>query len=246
MAIRDWRKVSAGIFYDFHNAWIAELRKALNHGILPSGYYALIEQTVGDIGPDVWTLQAKGENGRTGFWPNPVGIATITSTPPKVRLIQRMEKGIYARKRKTLVIRHSSDDRVIALIEILSPGNKASKAEFSRFLDKAVSALNQDVHLLLVDLFPPTKRDPQGIHGAILNECENEMFQPPEDKPLTVVSYSAGLIKTAYVEPIAVGDALPTMSLFLDPESYVRIPLEATYVEAYGAVPWRWREVLEK
>jgi hypothetical protein len=33
----------------------------------------------------------------------------------------------------------------------------------------------------------------------------------------------------AYVEPIAVGDVLPDMPIFLKPEVYVPAPLEATY-----------------
>jgi len=34
---------------------------------------------------------------------------------------------------------------------------------------------------------------------------------------------------TAYIEPIAVGDPLLEMPLFLDPWSYVNVPLEPTY-----------------
>ena len=35
------------------------------------------------------------------------------------------------------------------------------------------------------------------------------------------------------------------MPLFLDPERYVKTPLEATYNLAYGTVPLRWRRVIE-
>jgi hypothetical protein len=63
---------------------------------------------------------------------------------------------------------------------------------------------------------------------------------------LTLAAYSAGRVKTAYVEPVAVGDVLPDMPLFLDPESYVSLPLEATYQAAWRGVPRRWRPVLEE
>jgi hypothetical protein len=33
----------------------------------------------------------------------------------------------------------------------------------------------------------------------------------------------------SYVEPVAVGDRLPDMAVYLDPDSNVRLPLEATY-----------------
>jgi hypothetical protein len=30
MPVHDWTRVDAGIFHDFHNAWITELRNVLN------------------------------------------------------------------------------------------------------------------------------------------------------------------------------------------------------------------------
>jgi hypothetical protein len=245
MPVHDWQKVGAGIFHDFHNTWIGDLRTALNTEILPPDYYALSEQVAGDTGPDVLTLQAVQDNGRPASAPRADGVTTVATLPPKVRVTQRFEESAYVRKRKTLVIRHSSDDRIVAMIEILSPGNKASAAELRRFLYKATAALHQDINLLVVDLFPPTKRDPQGIHGAIWAEYGDESYEAPPDKPLTLAAYAGELVKTAYVEPIAAGDALPDMPLFLDWESYVLVPLEATYQQAYRGVPRRWREVLE-
>jgi hypothetical protein len=35
MPVHAWTRVTAGTFHDFHNAWIAELRNALNGGVLP-------------------------------------------------------------------------------------------------------------------------------------------------------------------------------------------------------------------
>ena len=35
------------------------------------------------------------------------------------------------------------------------------------------------------------------------------------------------------------------MPLFLEPEIYVNVPLEATYQAAYRGVPQRWKNVLE-
>jgi hypothetical protein len=64
-------------------------------------------------------------------------------------------------------------------------------------------------------------------------------------KPLTLVAYDAGPPKTAYVEPVAVGDILKDMPLFLAPGWYVSVPLEATYQSAWRGVPRRFREVLE-
>jgi len=65
------------------------------------------------------------------------------------------EAELTATKQRTLVIRHASGDRIVALLEIVSPGNKDRRFSLDRFVDKAVSALRQNYHLLIVDLFPP-------------------------------------------------------------------------------------------
>jgi hypothetical protein len=43
MPVPDWTRVEAGIFHDFHNAWITEIRSVLNRGLLPPDYYAMSE-----------------------------------------------------------------------------------------------------------------------------------------------------------------------------------------------------------
>ena len=63
---------------------------------------------------------------------------------------------------------------MVAIIEIVSPGNKHSKDALRKFVSKAVEFLDQGVHLLIVDLFPPTKRDPNGIHRAIWDEISED------------------------------------------------------------------------
>ncbi|MBI3464495.1 MAG: hypothetical protein HY000_15785 [Planctomycetes bacterium] len=76
-------------------------------------------------------------------------------------------------------------------------------------------------------------------------EVTDDPFRPPADKPLTLVAYETGLTTRAYIEPIAVGDALPAMPLYLEPDVYVAVPLEQTYQTAFAAMPLRWRRVLE-
>ena len=57
--------------------------------------------------------------------------------------------------------------------------------------------------------------------------------------------YAAGDVQRAFVETVAVGDVLPDMPLFLDPDTYVNVPLEATDRSAWEAVPLPWRRELE-
>src|SRR5207248_1000081 len=102
---------------------------------------------------------------------------------------------------------------------------------------KAVAFLHAKIHLLIVDLFPPSRRDPQGIHKVIWDRLTDEPFELPPDKQLTVAAYAVGTETVAYVEPVAVGDPLPEMPVFLTGASYVPCPLEATYQTAWARFP---------
>jgi len=59
----------------------------------------------------------------------------------------------------------------------------------------------------------------------------------PANKPLTLLSFSAGRENTAYVEPLSVGDELLPMPLFLNSDLYVPVPLAATYQASWNAFP---------
>jgi hypothetical protein len=152
----------------------------------------------------------------------------------------------YVLKRRTIIIRHNSGDRIVALVEIVSPGNKSARHAINSFVEKAQEALFRGYHLLIVDLFPPGPRDPDGIHGAIWSGLSDAPFTLPPGESLTLVAYSAGERKKAYIEPTAVGQALIDMPLFLTPDRYVNVPLEATYEAAYRGVPRKWKAVLEQ
>jgi hypothetical protein len=164
--------------------------------------------------------------------------------PPRTSVILEAEINEYTARQRSLIIRHVNKHRIVALIEILSPGNKASDYAFQSFLVKVGGALYQGIHVLLVDLHPPTPRDPRGIHSAVWESLHAGSFLPPANHLLTLVSHNAGARMTAYVEPITVGQELPAMPLFLEKEFCVEVPLEATYRAAWEGTPAIYREVL--
>jgi uncharacterized protein DUF4058 len=244
MPIHDWTRVDAGIFHAFHHDWITDISRALNRGVLPAEYYALPEQIAGGLGPDVLTLRGLGNGaGPPSTGPTNGGVA-LALAPPKVRIRMRPEANRYASKAKVVAIRHVSNHQVVAMVEVVSPGNKNNQNGLNSFVRKAHEALAAGIHLLIVDLFPPGPRDPQGIHRAVWGEdCGDDYVLLP-DKPLTCVGYVGGAGAEAFIEPVGVGDALPDMPLFLTPEIYVSVPLEATYRSAWEGLPAYWRGVL--
>jgi hypothetical protein len=245
MPIHDWTRVDAGIFHDFHHEWISTIKRALNGGLLPPGHYALAEQIAGGLAPDVLTLQAPANGPPAPVPGGSTGAIALATAVPKVYFHTRTAIDYYAAKAKAVVIRHVSEHRIIAVIEVVSPGNKASRHGLRTFIEKALELLRGGVHLLVADLFPPTRRDPQGIHRALWDELTENDFTLPSDRPLTMASYIGGPNPEAFVEPAAVGRPLPEMPLFLAPDEYIQVPLEATYQSAFEAVPAFWRDVLE-
>jgi len=241
--VHDWTRVDAGLFHDFHQAWIIAMREALNSGGLPPDYFALAEQSIRGPVPDFLTLRLSSG----GKEPPSAGTASglaVAEAPPRARLVRRTERNLYAHKADRLTVRHRHGD-IVAVIEIVSPGNKGSNSEIRAFIEKASSLIQQGVNLLVIDLFPPTKRDPEGIHKAIWDEFEEEEFDLPIDKRLVLAAYDAGPPTVAYVEPVAVGDRLPDMPLFLRPEFYVQTPLEDTYQASWRAFPAVLKGLLE-
>jgi hypothetical protein len=242
MPVHDWSRVDAGLFHDFHQRWSVGLSNALNAGVLPVGYFALVEQNIRGPIPDVLTLQLAQEEDN-GPEDSAVGIA-VAVRAPRARFTKRVEADSYLRKASRIQVRHRHGN-IVAVIEILSPGNKASQAEFRNFVEKSADLIRQGVHLLVIDLFPPGKRDPQGIHKAIWDQFEEEDLKIPDDKPLTLASYDAGPDYVAYVEFVGVGDPLPEMPLFLKPGIYVPAPLEETYQQAWATFPAPLKRLLE-
>ena len=156
----------------------------------------------------------------------------------------RSETAGYARKANRVTVRHP-DGEVVAILEVVSPGNKDGRHALHAFARKAVDFLLAGVHLLIIDLFPPGPRDPQGIHKVIWDRLCDEPFALPPDKPLTLASYAAGTEIAAYIEPVAVGDTLPDMPVFLTPDRYVPCPLDVTYQTAWQQFPAPLRGPLE-
>jgi hypothetical protein len=197
MPLHDWSPMPAGLFHDFHQAWSIHIRSALNGGILPKGFSALVEQ-----------------------------------------------QEIYARRANRIVVKHHLG-QTVAAIEIVSPGNKDSPASVGDFVDKTIDLLRAGIHVLLIDLFPPTSRDPLGMHKLIWDEISSEPFDFPPGKDRILASYETGAEKAAYVEPIGVGDPLPSMALFLVEGLHVKVPLEATYQATWATCPEDMRVAVE-
>lgn len=246
MPVHDWTRVVAGNFHDFHHRWIAAICNEMNNGRMPDDYYAMAEQVAEGPRPDMIALQG-GDYQTLTEDPNGAGKRAIAvlDHPPRVKYTEEQEREIYAESADRVAVFHANGDRVVAYIEIVSPGNKHSPLEVKKFVEKCNAALERGIHLLIIDILPPGKHDPQGIHASLWNYRYSESHGVSSEEPLGLSSYRVDDVPRAYFQPLAVGQPLPDMPVFLTPRHYVNVPLESSYAESYRGVPERWRRVIE-
>lgn len=239
MPVHDWCRVTAGTFHNFHVQWLAALANALNAGILPAGYFAMAEKRGGGPIPDVVALDL----GESDDEPASHGAATATRPQTTLQAISSGRQS-YNQRANRLTIR-SEVGRVVAIIEIVSPGNKDSRNAIGGFLEKVRDFLACGIHVALVDVFPPTPRDPEGLHKALWDDYNaDEVYAPPAGKNLVAASYHANGPR-GFIEPFAVGDVLPSLPLFLAPDDrHVPCPLAASYDTAWSVMPPPIRRLL--
>lgn len=241
MPIHDWSRIPSGIFHHFRQHWSIEITRALNRGMLPKGLSAMVEQRTGPKEPDVLAVESRRSARKPGFTDSG---GLLTLEPPTTSIVRKTTNEIYADRSNRIVVKHHLG-RTVAVVEILSPGNTDSRAALEDFVKKTIDFMRLGIHLLLIDLFPPSLRDPVGMHKVIWDQIIDEPFQFPPGKDRILASYEMDAERAAYVEPVAVGDRLPTMPLFLVPGIHVRVPLEPTYQSTWEASPEEMRIAVE-
>ncbi len=231
MPMHDWTRVSAGSYHNFHLLWIGQILTHLNKGLLPDGCYAMGEQRVDGPEPDVVTFrQAGSQNAAVG----------LLDAPPQTQLhVRSPESDAYAAKANRVSV-YNSEDRVIAVLELVSPGNKDSTRAYKNFIGKLLEFIECSVHVLVVDPFPVWPTAPQTVFDALCTNLDLPTTPSNErHKPLQVVSVNANSRggHELFAETFAVDESLPIMPLFLLPGEYINVPLEVSYQAAWNGLP---------
>jgi hypothetical protein len=124
---------------------------------------------------------------------------------------------------------------LVAVVELVSPGNKDRPAERRAFAAKCASYLAQGVSLIVVDIV--TNR-----HANLHNDMMRLMEAAPDlDFPDEVTLYAVAYRPVRRGEreeielwrrPLALGAPLPTLPLRLTGDLFVAVDFEAAYLEA--------------
>lgn len=201
-------------WHSFHNAWATYLASQLN-AILPAGYFAEANVQFG-VEIDVAALQEPGVAGVEPGW-----------TPPLPQASHPFEMaGVVV---EVQLFSRSGGPQLAGAIELLSPANKDRPAHRDAFVAKCVTYLQAGVGLVVVDVV--TER-PADLHRELLLRLgmadpgpgptlSGSAFRPVERDGVRVLD--------VWREPLAVGQVLPTLPLWLRGGLCLPVELEATY-----------------
>src|SRR5262249_9939747 len=155
MPIHDWTRVPAGLFHDFHQSWSIRIKDDLNAGRLPKGLSALVEQRSGAWEPDVLAIER-----RTKSKSPKAGEGGGLRWDRRTDSLSRGTKKRFSPGHWNGFVFNPPSGGFGASMKFVPPDNKASRAAINDFLQKTIAFLRKGVHVLIVDLFPPTPRDP--------------------------------------------------------------------------------------
>ncbi|MFO0970171.1 MAG: hypothetical protein U0793_31860 [Gemmataceae bacterium] len=209
----------------FHGAWAAAIARLLNQGVLPSGFYAVpLVDRDGPVEIDVATL--RDANGKA---PDPHGAAQPWSPPaPALAVAVDLPAGDEV---EVQIFADEGDPCLTAAIELVSPRNKDRPQSRQAFAAKCVGYLRQGAGLVVVDTVTTRRAD---LNAQIL-ELLGLTVAKAATSSLSATSYRATGQENGeqqlqgWPAPLAIGQPLPTLPLWIAADFSVPLDLEVSY-----------------
>jgi hypothetical protein len=219
-----------------HSAWATHLADVLNERWLSSEFVAKEHTRAGGrLEIDVATYERAHAPVPDAPSSEANGPATATLpqlyVPPLATLTM---PGVFPDDFEVRVFNTRGGYRLVAAIELISPGNKDRAEERRAFAAKCAAYLQQGVSLVIVDVVTDRRAN---LHNEVVHLVRGkEEYLMPAENNLYAVAYRPVLREDkAEIDlwpiPLAVGQALPTMPLRLTGDLFVPVELEITYTE---------------
>jgi hypothetical protein len=215
----------------FHVNWAGAIADTLNETLLPEGYFA---EEHAQIGPrveiDVATFANADPSGR-----QPGGTVTLSSrvwSPPAPTLVV---PAAFADAFEVLIFESAGGSRLVAAIELISPGNKDRAIHRNAFAVKIASYLCRGISVIVIDIVTSRR---ENLHNPIMELLgHGPASQLGPEMPLYAVAYrpvvrDQGEQIEIWPETLEIGQKLPILPLALDAEQCLPIDLETTYTVA--------------
>jgi hypothetical protein len=162
---------------DFHATFIPCWRRAIND-VLPPPYIARIDAKANliEVDPDdaVGIEPDVGVVRQPSVVKQPRGAGVVTEIEPVIRTLPKYKEI----KERWIEIVQGPRDKLVAVVELLSPWNKSAGAGRGEYLAKRLHLIRQAVHLIEVDLLlrgrrlPMAESLPPGDYFAIISRSD--------------------------------------------------------------------------
>jgi Protein of unknown function (DUF4058) len=217
----------------FHSTWATLIARQLNLGQLPEQYLAEPQVNIGiQVESDVGTFEDEEEVPR-GAAANG-GVSTAVWTPPKPPIalpIDFADLDVFEVK----VYDEENARTLVAAVELVSPANKDRPSHRREFLTKCAAYLQQHVAVIVVDVVSSRRGN---FHRELMELLQlGEAAAAMVTDPLYAVAYrTLGKGNRQRIEawpaPVALGEPLPTLPLWLASDLAVPLDLESGYLAA--------------
>jgi hypothetical protein len=220
----------------FHSNWATRIADALTERWLPENYIA--EEHV-HFGPSVEIAVATLE--RQALASGVAGSVAVAVANPKAwapPLPEGMLPAVFPVTFEVRVLSLDTGPKLVAAIELVSPGNKDRPAQRRAFATKCASYLYQGVSLIIVDIVTNRRAN---LHNELLRVMEaDETWQLSPDASLYTVAYrplrrETGDMIDFWRSVLALDQPLPTLPLSLSADLVIPVELETTYTESCRA-----------
>jgi hypothetical protein len=210
-----------------HSKWSGSIVDQLNEQ-LPPRYFAEPHVHRGStVEIDVGTFEGRSDVAEQG------GVATAVWSPPRPTLTAPLPAAAFE-SFEVRIINDEAGPRLVAAIELVSPGNKDRPLARRAFAIKCAAYLQQGVSVMVVDIV--TSRT-ANLH----RELADLLSLAPDVSGTTTALHAAayrtliaaeeGRLET-WLEPLALGARLPTLPLWLNAYDCVGVDLEQSYEAA--------------
>jgi hypothetical protein len=160
------------------------------------------------------------------------GVATATQAPPAPTLtfdVDFPEQYAY----EVLVFDLERERRLVAAVEIVSPANKDRPESRQLFVAKCFNLLRQDVCVSIIDLITIRQFNLYTELLAMFKRSDPTFTPPPPIYAVTCRKRRVGQQTEldAWSRPLALGQPLPSLPVWLSETQTVSLDLEASYEE---------------
>jgi hypothetical protein len=215
----------------FHAYWASAIGEALNR-VLPHRYFAEVHVHLGNrVEADVAEFEQQrepdeGTNGPAG------GVAVQPWAPP---VANHTLPAVFPDDIEVQVMDQRDDACLVAVVELISPGNKDRTDKQRAFAAKMAGYLQRGIGLVVADIVTSRGVNLHDEFVTVMSLDERFRFNPETN--LYATAYRPIRRKEinqidVWAIPLAVGRALPQLPLALRGAGVVPLDLETTYTEA--------------